>query len=286
MTKETTLNRQRLRIGLTYTGSDKKHDNYARWIQDGDGSIEVIKIEAGGEDSGDLDALVLSGGVDIAPEFYSGSNVYAHAPAGWERARDLFELEALERALKQRLPVFGVCRGLQLINVALGGSLVQDLGEGGDAVHEGTAGADKQHEVRVEQGSLLASVVGASGAGPASGGHLAGHASGGHLADPASDGHLADHASDGRLAGLASGGNPGGTIRGLVNSAHHQAIARLAEGLRVNCRAEDGTIEGVEWTQPEGRSFLLAVQWHPERMYVNGFADAAFYKVLRDRFIK
>jgi putative glutamine amidotransferase len=238
-----------MRIGLTFTGSDQKHDNYARWIQDGDGAIEVVRIEAGGEDGGDLDGLVLSGGIDIAPEFYSGANGYAHAPNGWERARDLFELAVLERALGRKTPVFGVCRGLQLINVALGGSLVQDLGEVGDAVHEGTAGADKQHGVRVEQGSLLASIVG-----PQGGRH-------------------------------GSGGSSVGMLRGLVNSAHHQAIARLAGELRVSCRAEDGTIEGVEWDQPEGRSFLLAVQWHPERMYVNRFADRAFYRALRDRFI-
>jgi putative glutamine amidotransferase len=196
----------------------------------------VVRIEAGGEDGGALDGLVLSGGIDIAPEFYSGDNEYVHAPNGWERARDLFEMAALERALERRIPVFGVCRGLQLINVALGGTLVQDLGEVGDAVHEGVAGIDKQHAVRVEEGSLLSTVVGLD--------------------------------------------------RGLVNSAHHQSIARLAEGLRVSCRAEDGTIEGVEWSRPEGRPFLLAVQWHPERMYVNRFADRAFYGGLRDQFIK
>ena len=229
------MKQQRLRIGLTYTGSDKKHDNYVRWIQDGDGTIEVVRLEAGGEGGGDLDALVLSGGVDIAPEFYSGDNAYAHAPTTWERARDLFELEVLDQALKRRIPVFGVCRGLQLINVALGGSLVQDLGAGGDAVHEGTAAADKEHVVRVGEGSLLSAIVGRN--------------------------------------------------RGLVNSAHHQAIARLAEGLRVSCRAEDGTMEGVEWDQPEGRSFLLAVQWHPERMYVNKVGDIPLYKNIRDRFI-
>ena len=225
-----------MRIGLTYTGSDKKHENYARWIQSGDESIEVVRIEAGGDGGGELDGLVLSGGVDIAPEFYSAGNDYAHAPNGWERARDIFEMEALERALKLGLPVFGVCRGLQLINVVLGGSLVQDLGEGGDAVHEGVGGIDKQHGVKVEEGSLLAEIVEERG--------------------------------------------------GLVNSAHHQSIARLAEGLRVNCFADDGTIEGVEWTEPEGRSFLLAVQWHPERMYTNGFTNRAFYGALRDRFIK
>jgi len=237
-----------MRIGLTYTGSDKKHDNYARWIQDGDASVEVVRIEAGGVSGGKLDGLVLSGGIDIAPEFYSGDNDYAHAPNGWERARDLFEMEALERALELRLPVFGVCRGLQLINVVLGGSLVQDLGEVGDAVHEGTGGIDKQHGVRVEEESLLASIVGD--------------------------------------AGSAAGGETGAALRGLVNSAHHQSVARLAAGLRINCRADDGTIEGVEWAQPEGKSFLLAVQWHPERMYANQFADRAFYGALRDRFIK
>ena len=255
-----------MRIGLTYTGSDKKHDNYVRWIQAGDGSIEIVRLEAGGEDGvdggsgrGDLDGLVLSGGVDIAPEFYSGDNDYAHAPDGWQRARDLFEMSVLERALERRIPVLGVCRGLQLINVVLGGTLVQDLGEGGDVVHEGVGGIDKQHGVRVEKGSLLARVVGAAGA---------------------------------DAAGLAAGGldaarsGAGGVVHGLVNSAHHQAIARLARGLRVNCFAEDGTIEGVEWEEPEGRSFLLAVQWHPERMYVNAFADTAFYGALRERFVK
>jgi len=233
-----------MRIGLTYTGSDKKHDNYVRWLQSGDGAIEVIRIGAGdgnGDDElTDLDALVLSGGIDIAPEFYSGGNDYAHAPNGWERARDLFEMAALERALERKIPVFGVCRGLQLINVVLGGTLVQDLGEKGDVLHEGAGGIDKQHEVQVVPDSLLGSIIAASGGAP----------------------------------------------NGLVNSAHHQCIDKLAEGLVVSCRAVDGTIEGIEWADTAQRSFLLAVQWHPERMYTNGFADAAFYGALRDRFIK
>ena len=225
-----------MRIGLTYTGSDVKHDNYVRWIQDGDASVEVVRIEAGGADPGELDGLVLSGGVDIAPEFYSGDNVYEHAPMSWERSRDLFEMEVLDRAIREGRPVLGVCRGLQLINVVLGGSLVQDLGEQGDATHEGVAGVDKQHEVIVDRGSLLGSVVG-----------------------------LGD---------------------GLVNSAHHQSIDRLGAGLRVSCTAADGTIEGIEWSDPADRGFLLAVQWHPERMYVNGFGDAGLFKAIRDSFIK
>lgn len=227
-----------MRIGLTYTGSDVKHDNYVRWIQDGDASVEVVRLEAGGTPYGELDGLVLSGGVDIAPEFYSGPNVYAHAPAGFERGRDLFEMGVFERALGAGWPVLGVCRGLQLINVVLGGSLVQDLGVEGDAVHEGAGGMDKRHEVRVDRGSLLASVAGRE--------------------------------------------------HGVVNSAHHQSIDidRLGAGLRVSATAADGTIEGIEWSDPAERSFLLAVQWHPERMYVNRFADLGFYTAIRDRFIQ
>ena len=76
-----------------------------------------------------------------------------------------------------------------------------------------------------------------------------------------------------------------GHASGEVNSAHHQAIGRLGEGLKVNCYAEDGAIEGIEWAVPGGRPFLLAVQWHPERMQANGFEDVFLYRAIRDRFV-
>lgn len=225
---------------MTYTGSDKKHDNYVRWIVGGDEDVEVVKLSAGQSnlhDMVELDGLVLSGGVDIDPELYDGELGYEKAPTeGFQTERDLFEQAVLEMAWEQGTPVLGVCRGLQLINVSRQGTLVQDLGQQGDEVHENVTGVDKQHPVKIMGGSLLAAIAGQE--------------------------------------------------EGVVNSAHHQAIERLGEELAVNSRAADGTIEGLEWADPAGKPFMIAVQWHPERMYTNGLPDVNLYKKLRDRFVE
>jgi putative glutamine amidotransferase len=71
-----------------------------------------------------------------------------------------------------------------------------------------------------------------------------------------------------------------------VNSAHHQAIKKLGEGLMINCMAEDGTVEGAEWKEKEHKPFLLCVQWHPERMYKFQLQDTPLSKNIRVRFIE
>jgi putative glutamine amidotransferase len=251
-----------MRLGLTYTGLDWKHENYVHWLRAEEEDIEVVRLESGesAEVVAGLDGLVLSGGVDIAPSFYGGTERYVKAPAdGWQPVRDGFELSVLEEALKRGLPVLGVCRGLQLINVSRQGTLVQDLGMEGDVVHENTTGVDKEHRVIVEEGTLLEAVVGAAQAGEGNAVVGAAQAGGRHAV--------------------------AGEFRGVVNSAHHQSVGRLGVDLRVNCRAEDGTIEGLEWEAPAGKPFLLAVQWHPERMFVNGVGDRVLYRAIRDRFI-
>lgn len=79
-----------------------------------------------------VDAIALMGGEDLAPEWYGGASGYRREGRHYEEA-DAAQLAVLERALGRGTPVLGICRGHQLINVALGGTLVQHLD--GDTVH-------------------------------------------------------------------------------------------------------------------------------------------------------
>ena len=78
-----------------------------------------------------------------------------------DEGRDVFELALVHEALERHLPVLGVCRGHQLVNVALGGTLVQHVGSLSDVAHqEKERPSDVMHEVHITAGSLLAAVVG------------------------------------------------------------------------------------------------------------------------------
>ncbi len=74
------------------------------------------------------------------------------------------------------------------------------------------------------------------------------------------------------------------TSEGIVNSAHHQAADSVSDELKVNVVSDNGIIEGLEWKDPEGKPFLLLVQWHPERM--RDAATSPFSKNLRTAFLE
>jgi putative glutamine amidotransferase len=111
-----------------------------------------------------IDALVLIGGWDVDPALYGQPR---HPKTeNVSVARDTPETGLVRRALTDRLPVFGICRGLQVLNVALGGSLVQDIADDVDTslVHAQKEPRDvATHEVRVAAGSRLHAIVGAHG---------------------------------------------------------------------------------------------------------------------------
>jgi putative glutamine amidotransferase len=106
-----------------------------------------------------LHGLIFSGGSDLDPELY-GQEAHAET-SGVVRNRDTAELALLEAALERDMPVLAICRGSQVLNVARGGDLVQHLPDVvGDEKHKHTPGEFADHDVSLEDGSRLASVLG------------------------------------------------------------------------------------------------------------------------------
>jgi gamma-glutamyl-gamma-aminobutyrate hydrolase PuuD len=106
-----------------------------------------------------LDGLIFSGGSDLDPELY-GQEAHAET-SDVMRNRDTAELALLEAALERDMPVLAICRGSQVLNVARGGDLVQHLPDVvGDEKHKHTPGEFADHDVSLEDGSRLASVLG------------------------------------------------------------------------------------------------------------------------------
>lgn len=220
-----------MKIGIT---ENKKYHDYHNWIK-GNDDVEVVKLSGDSDEKIEhCDGVILSGGVDIHPKYYKHPIHYPNAPEkGFQTHRDDFEFAVLDKSLKRNIPVLGICRGLQLINVYFDGTLVQDLGNK-NSTHQAHE-HDRKHNVKVEGGTVLHDIVQVNS--------------------------------------------------GCVNSAHHQAIDRLGNDLAVNSYAEDGTIEGIEWKNPNNKSFMLAVQWHPERMGFAGLNDSPLTKNIRAHFI-
>ena len=107
-----------------------------------------------------LDAVILAGGADIDPGFY-GAAAHPEIKRVWPE-RDRFELALARRALEGEMPVLGICRGMQVVNVARGGTLSQHLPQTlGDHRHQPQPGTFTEHEVRLQPGSLAARAAGA-----------------------------------------------------------------------------------------------------------------------------
>ncbi len=145
-------------IGITQ--SDSKFHLYAPWIQGNDDGIKIITLsytENNLEDLSKCDAIVLSGGIDTHPKFYNNSRYeYPLGPEIFNEARDIFEIKVFEYACSHHIPVLAICRGMQLVNIALGGTLIQDLEEAGRQNHrKANEFDDGVHEIFVDRESLL-----------------------------------------------------------------------------------------------------------------------------------
>jgi putative glutamine amidotransferase len=106
-----------------------------------------------------VDGLIFAGGSDIDPASY-GARAHLETVGSWPE-RDRFELALAHEALERDMPVLGICRGMELLNVACGGTLVQHLPDQlGNERHRHTPGAFGDHEVRLTEGTLAARAVG------------------------------------------------------------------------------------------------------------------------------
>ena len=106
-----------------------------------------------------VDGLVFSGGSDLDPELYGEA---AHAETtGVFRERDEFELELMRAALGRDVPMLAICRGSQVLNVALGGDLEQHVPDRvGTEIHREVPGVFSEHDVSVVEGTRLGSIIG------------------------------------------------------------------------------------------------------------------------------
>jgi gamma-glutamyl-gamma-aminobutyrate hydrolase PuuD len=134
---------------------------YVRQVEAAGGRAVIVPpSEEGIEETLDaVDGVLFSGGSDIEPTEY-GHEAHPET-SGTRPERDRGELALLRAALDRDLPVLAVCRGSQVLNVARGGDLVQHLPEVvGDEKHKHTPGVFADHEVEVEEGTRLASLLG------------------------------------------------------------------------------------------------------------------------------
>ncbi len=208
-----------------FTGKTLQYveQSIVHWVQSAGALALMIPSPEGDTKRGDvtlaeyaslLDGLVLHGGSDMWPGSY-GEEPLKPEWTG-DRVRDEYEIALLRAFIDADKPVLGVCRGLQVINVAFGGTLYQDLAmqHPQSLTHRDPKLYDQNfHEIEFVAGTDLARLY-------------------------------------------------PGIQRGRVNSVHHQAVKKLADGFTVEATStDDGLIEAMRWTGP---SYMAAVQWHPE----------------------
>jgi putative glutamine amidotransferase len=137
---------------------------YIRAVQAAGGLPVLLPPDDGAAEDPDelldrLDALILAGGVDVDPASY-GARPHPEVTRTVPE-RDRFELALAHRALERELPVLAICRGMQMLNVACGGTLLQHVPDVvGHEAHRHTLGQFADHEVELEPGSLAARAVG------------------------------------------------------------------------------------------------------------------------------
>jgi gamma-glutamyl-gamma-aminobutyrate hydrolase PuuD len=189
-------------IGIT---ACRKLEDYRQSILHVGGEVRIIETSSAVSSLDGIDGLLLTGGEDVAPARY-GQEPHASV-VEVNPERDQLEVTLIAEARRLRLPILGICRGIQILNVACGGTLVQDIpSEVSGAIEHSLTVPPHQpfslaHEVWLEKDTLLSRLMRE------------------------------------RL---------GTTDTCEVNSRHHQAVGRPAAGFVTSATAPDGVVEALE----------------------------------------
>jgi putative glutamine amidotransferase len=234
----------RPRIGVPWRTSQEEAEgnlpkirNYQEAVQAAGGEPILLSLadpEALEGQLPGLDGFVLPGSpADVDPAEYGAVNHGKSEPADPPRERT--DRAILGHALAEQKPVLAICYGCQLLNVYLGGTLLQDLRS-----ETGTSIAHRKKDALAES--------------------------------PKGPEHQVCFTAGSQLAKMA------GSAQAMVNSSHHQSIAKPGRQLRSTAEASDGIVECVEWTG-DG-NWVIGVQWHPERMRGDALADRLFSELV------
>lgn len=169
------------------------------------------------------DGIVLAGGGDISTRLFAPDEPIHPGVKLVNEERDLLEREVVRYVAEADIPVLGICRGMQVMNWALGGDLYQDI----DSQFP-PPGKEKFHQQR----------------------------------DRKIPRYKPTHVVNLRRDSLIYRATGKDVIR--VNSTHHQAVRKIAPGLKITGIAPDGIVEVLEFP---GKKFFLGVQFHPEQMW-------------------
>jgi Predicted glutamine amidotransferases len=190
-----------------YGSDEEKYQNYLNIISHCGGEyVFSTNINL----SENCDGLLLLGGGDVQAHLYEQESISCFQI---DPLRDSDEIALIHKFEKSRRPILGICRGTQIINVAFGGTLIQDISSADRHVHIPETG-DQVHSVTAEEFSFLYEIYGKSFS---------------------------------------------------VNSAHHQAVDKVANDFLITTISNDNIIESIENQEKK----VYGVQFHPERMSLN-----------------
>jgi len=158
----------RIAVTLDRDADVSETNDYRRSLVDAGVPVEAIAVVTPlSPDVGAFDALLLGGGLDVDPARY-GRPALGNGTVEVDPERDALDFRLFDQARRAGMPILGICRGLQVVNVALGGTLVQDIPSErpSEVVHQRTKEEKTRldHEIAIVPGTRLAAIAGGSAA--------------------------------------------------------------------------------------------------------------------------